>query len=73
MLLGTVCIRQMANQVTVQLVNVNTPEIVKLFAFTVENCGTDDHGDMTTLAVEYVAVHDRTPKLEPSGKGCACW
>jgi hypothetical protein len=58
MLLGTSYIRQMANQVTIQLINVDTPEIEKLFSLTVENCGTDDHSNMDALAVEYIAVHD---------------
>jgi hypothetical protein len=69
---GTAYIRQMANQVTVQLVNIDAPEIVKLFALTVEYCGTDDHGDNGAFGIEYVAVHIDLPGFGPRGKGCAC-
>src|SRR5476649_2766119 len=73
MLLGAFCIRQMANQVTVQLINVHAPEIVKLLAIMTENCGTDDHGNMDAFAIEYVAVHDGSPVLGLRDKGCASW
>jgi hypothetical protein len=66
MLLGAFCIRQMANQVTVQLINVDAPEIVKLLALIAENCRTRDHGNMDAVAIEYVAVHDRSPVLVSS-------
>jgi hypothetical protein len=73
MLLGAFYIRQMANQVTIQLINVDASEIVKLLALTAENCRTYDHGDVDALTAEYVAVHDRSPALGLRGKGCACW
>jgi hypothetical protein len=61
----------MANQVTVQFINVIAPKIVKLSAPAVENFTTRDYGDEDALAVEYIAVHDRSPGLG-CGKGCAC-
>jgi hypothetical protein len=73
MLLGAFCIRQMANQVAVQLINVYAPQIVELLALMAENGGTRNHGDIDAFAVEYVAVHDRSPGAGLRDKGCACW
>jgi hypothetical protein len=62
-------IRQMTDEVAVQLVNVDTPEIVKLSALKVKHLVTYDHGDMDAFAVQYVAIHGRPPV---QGKDCAC-
>jgi hypothetical protein len=51
----------MPDEVAVQLVNISTPEIVKLLAFKAEHLVTCDHGDMDAIAVQYVANHDWPP------------
>jgi len=60
----------MTDKVTVQLVNISAPEIVKLLAFKAEHLVTCDHGHMDAFAVPYVAHHDRPPMREHD-KGCA--
>src|SRR5258707_2077901 len=72
-LLLTARIRQMTNQVAIQLVNVRTLKIVKLLTFEAEDRVTRNHADMDAFAVEYIAVHDRPPIEVPHAKGCACW
>src|SRR5260221_3717019 len=62
----------MADEVAVQLINVGTPEIVKLFAFKAEHLMTCDHGDMDALAVHYVAHHGRHLQCGGTGQSCAC-
>src|SRR5258707_5068588 len=64
-LLLTARIRQMTNQVAIQLVNVRTLKIVKLLTFTAEDRVIHDHADMDAFAVEYIAVHDRPPIERP--------
>jgi hypothetical protein len=71
-LLLTARIRQMSNQVAIQLVNVRPLKIVKLLTFEAEDRVARDHADMDAFAVEYIAVHDRPPIEAPHGKGCAC-
>jgi hypothetical protein len=51
----------MTDEVPVQLVNIGTPEIVKLLALKAEHLVTCDHGHMDAFAVQYVAHHDRPP------------
>jgi hypothetical protein len=61
MFLGAVHIRQMTDEVAVQLVNVDTPEIVKLLALKAKHPVTCDDGDMYAVAIPYVAIHDQPP------------
>jgi hypothetical protein len=49
---------QTTDEVAVQLVNVDTPEIVQLLALKAEHLATCDHGDMDAFAIQYVAIHD---------------
>jgi hypothetical protein len=72
MFLGAACIRQMTDEVAVQLVNVDTPQIVKLLALKAKHLVTCDHGDVDAFAVQYVAIHDRPPMQGPRDKDCAC-
>jgi hypothetical protein len=58
----------MADQVTVQLINVDAPEIVKLLALKAKYLVTSDHGDMDAFAIQYVAIHDRPPMRALTGK-----
>jgi hypothetical protein len=55
----------MADQVTVQLVNVDTPKIVKFLALKAKHLVTCDHCDMDAFAIQYVAIHDRPPYGAP--------
>jgi hypothetical protein len=64
MFVGAARIRQMTNEVAVQLVNVDTPQIVKLLALKAEHLMTIDHGDMDAVAIQYIAIHDRPPMQE---------
>jgi hypothetical protein len=69
MFLGAARIRQMTDEVAVQPVNVDTPQIVKLLALKVEHLVTIDHGDMDAVAIQNVAIHDRPPIQEyPGGR-----
>src|SRR2546423_14836754 len=61
----------MADEVAVQLINVGTSEIVKLFAFKAEHLMTRDHGNMDALAIQYVAHHDRHLQCGETGQSCA--
>ena len=54
-------IRQMTDEIAVQLVNIDAPKIVKLFALKAENLATCDHGDMDAFAIQYIAIHDLPP------------
>jgi hypothetical protein len=72
MFLGAGRVRQMTDEVAVQLVNVSTPEIVKLLARKAKHLVTYDYGDMDAFAVQYVAIHDRPP-MRPPWQRCACW
>jgi hypothetical protein len=58
---GAARIRQTTDQITVQLINVDAPEFVKLLALKAEHLATCDHSDMDAFAIEYVAIHDRPP------------
>ena len=51
----------MTDEIAVQLVNVDTPEIVKLLALKTKHLVTSDHGDMDAFAIQYVAIYDRPP------------
>jgi hypothetical protein len=51
----------MTDEVAVQLINVDTPEIVKLLALKAKHFATGDHGDLDAFAIQYVAIHDRPP------------
>jgi hypothetical protein len=58
MFISAARVRQMTNEVAVQLVNVDTPKVVKLLALKAEDLATCDHGDMDALAIHYVEIHD---------------
>jgi hypothetical protein len=74
MFFATARIRQMTDEIAVQLVNIDAPEIVNLLALKVEHLATRDHGDMDAFAIQYIAVHDRPPVQGwTSVKGCARW
>jgi hypothetical protein len=62
----------MTDEVAVQLVNIGTPEIVKLLALEAKYLVTCDNGDMDALAIQYVAIHDPPPIEVLHDKGCAC-
>jgi hypothetical protein len=62
----------MADQVTVQLINVDTPKIVKFLALKAKYLVTCNNSDMDAFAIQYVAIHDRPP-CGARGKGCARW
>jgi hypothetical protein len=73
MFFGTARIWQMTDEVAVQLVNVDTPKIVKFLALKAKHLVTCDHGDMDAFAIQYVAIHDPPPMHgRPRRKGCAC-
>jgi hypothetical protein len=55
----------MTDEVAVQLVNVDTPEIVKLLTLKVKHLATWNQGDMDAFAIQYVANHDRAPIQAP--------
>jgi hypothetical protein len=58
MFFGTARIWQMTDEVAVQLVYVDTSEIVQLLAPKAEHLATIDHSDMDAFAIQYVAIHD---------------
>jgi hypothetical protein len=61
----------MTDEVAVQLVNVDTPEIVELLAPKAEHLATIDHGDMDAVAIQYIAIHKRPPMQEYPGQEAA--
>jgi hypothetical protein len=68
MLLDAARIRQMTDEVAVQLVNFDTPQNVELLAPKAKHLVTPDHRDMDAFTIQYVAIHDRPPKREPPAK-----
>jgi hypothetical protein len=68
MFVGAAPIRQMTDEVAIQFVNVDTPQIVKLLALKAKHLVTIDHGDMDAVAIQYIAIHDRPPIQEYSGR-----
>jgi hypothetical protein len=65
MLLDATRIRQMTDEVAVQLVNFGTAQNVKLLAPKAKHLVTRDHRDMDAFTIQYVAIHDRSPTQEP--------
>jgi hypothetical protein len=65
MFIGAARIRQMSDEVAIQLVDVDAPEIVKLLALEIKHLVTSDHGDKDAFAIQYIAIHDRPPMRAP--------
>jgi hypothetical protein len=55
----------MTDEVAVQLVNVDTPQVVKLLALKAKHLVTRDHRDMDAITIQYVAIYDQPPMLAP--------
>jgi hypothetical protein len=68
MLLDAARIRQMTDEVPVQLVKFDTAQNVKLLAPKAKHLVTRDYRDMDAFTIQYVAIHDRPPKREPPAK-----
>ncbi len=70
MFVGTTRIRQMSDEVSVQLVDVDASEIVNFLTSKAEYFATRDHCDMDTLTIQYFVVHNT---LQAMGQSCARW
>src|SRR5258708_26861709 len=70
-LIGAVRVRQMSDQFSGKLVNVDASKVVKLLSLEIEDGRAKDDRYVDTTAVEYFSVHDLPPIGGPAASACA--
>src|SRR5260370_7027955 len=69
MLVGGPRVREMSDQLTGKLVNVDASQIVELLSLEVEDCRATDNRDTSATAVEDVSVHHFPFAFSPRPRG----